>query len=97
MSTPEEKINHGKRLHKEEAAIKRQVEIAKQHGLVDKFNEVSEPHRFAKHHAMDNCVGDPEKFHSSHNPRKDFNELTIQEQRLFQDVDTARDRHSNGL
>jgi hypothetical protein len=31
------------------------------------------------------------------NPRKTFKELTQQEKRLFQDVDTPNDRHSNGL
>jgi len=31
------------------------------------------------------------------NPRKFFNEPTQQEKRLFQDVDTPNDRHSNGL
>jgi hypothetical protein len=31
------------------------------------------------------------------NPRKLWGELTQQEQRMFQDIDTPRDRHSNGL
>jgi hypothetical protein len=31
------------------------------------------------------------------NPRKTLKELTQQEKRLFQDVDTPNDKHSNGL
>jgi hypothetical protein len=31
------------------------------------------------------------------NPRKSFKDLTQQEKRLFQDVDTPYDRHSNGF
>jgi hypothetical protein len=31
------------------------------------------------------------------NPRKTHKELTAQEQRMFQDVEEVRDRHSNGL
>ena len=86
MSSVNDKLSHSKRLHNQETAIKKQVEIAKQHGLVNQRGEVSEPHRFAKHHALDFSVGNPEKYHSSKNPRKEFNELTIQEQRMFQDL-----------
>jgi rubrerythrin len=31
------------------------------------------------------------------NPRKTFNELTIQEKKHFQELEEIRDRHSNGL
>jgi hypothetical protein len=31
------------------------------------------------------------------NPRKLWGELTQQEQRMFQDIDTPRDRRSNGF
>lgn len=89
MSTEHDKIKHSKRLLKDENAVKKQTKIAKSKGA-----DVSQPHRFAKHHAMD--CGNPGCMLCG-NPRKLFNELTPQEQRLFQDVESARDRGSNGL
>jgi hypothetical protein len=89
MSTEQDKFNHSKRLQKDENAVKKQVKIAKEHGI-----PVTEPHRLEKHHAMD--CGNP-KCVMCGNPRKTFKELTAQEKRLFQDVDTPNDRHSNGL
>lgn len=89
MSTEQDKFKHSKRLLKDENAIKKQTKIAKEHGM-----DVKEPHKFNKHHAM-NC-GSPECMLCS-NPRKTFKELTTQEQRLFQDVESVRDRHGNGL
>lgn len=89
MSTDQDKFKHSKRLLKDENAIKKQTKIAKEHGM-----DVKEPHKFNKHHAM-NC-GNPECILCA-NPRKTFKELTVQEQRLFQDLDIARDKHSNGL
>jgi hypothetical protein len=76
MSSENDKVKHSKRLHKEEAAIKRQVKIAKEYGV-----PVSEPHKFAKRHAL-NC-GNP-KCVMCANPRKVFNEKTIQEQKFEQ-------------
>jgi hypothetical protein len=89
MSKEQDKIKHSKRLQKDENVIKKQTRIAKAAGL-----EVNEPHKFAKHHAM-NC-GNPKCFMCS-NPRKVFKELTQQEKRLFQDVEKITDKHSNGL
>ena len=89
MGTEQEKFKKSKRLLKDENAVKKQTKIAKEFGV-----PVEEPHKFAKHHAM-NC-GNP-KCHMCGNPRKVFKELTQQEKRLFQDVDTPIDRHSNGL
>ena len=88
MSTEEDKFKHSKRLQKDENAVKKQTKIAKEYGV-----PVKEPHKFAKHHAM-NC-GNP-KCVMCGNPRKTFKELTHQEKRLFQDVDTPNDKHSNG-
>jgi ribonucleotide reductase beta subunit family protein with ferritin-like domain len=95
MSTEQDKFNHSKRLQKDENAIKKQVKIAKEH-RVNEYNpgELQEPHRYHKHHAMD--CGNPKCVMCS-NPRKTFKELTQQEKRLFQDVDTPNDRHSNGF
>ena len=89
MSKEQDKIKHSKRLLKDENAVKKQTKIAKDFGI-----PVTEPHKFAKHHAM-NC-GNPKCFMCS-NPRKVFKELTQQEKRLFQDVEKITDKHSNGL
>ena len=89
MSTEQDKFKHSKRLLKDENAVKKQTKIAKSAG-----SDISEPHRFAKSHAM-NC-GNPNCVMCG-NPRKTFKELTQQEKRLFQDVDTPNDKHSNGL
>ena len=89
MSNDTDKFKHSKRLLKDENAIKKQTKIAKEFGV-----PVDEPHKFAKLHAM-NC-GNPNCVMCG-NPRKTFKELTSQEKRLFQDVDTPNDKHSNGL
>ena len=89
MSTEQDKFKHSKRLLKDENAVKKQTKIAKTFGV-----PVKEPHKFAKHHAM-NC-GNPNCVMCG-NPRKTFKELTQQEKRLFQDVEKPTDKHSNGL
>ena len=89
MSTEQDKFKHSKRLLKDDNAIKKQAKIAKDFGL-----DIKEPHKFAKHHAM-NC-GNPRCVMCA-NPRKTFKELTHQEKRMFQDLDSENDRHSNGL
>ena len=89
MSKEQDKIKHSKRLLKDENAVKKQTKIAKDFGI-----PVTEPHKFAKHHAM-NC-GNP-KCVMCANPRKTFKELTQQEKRMSQDVEKITDKHSNGL
>ena len=89
MRTPQERVKKNLRMQRDENAIKKQVKIARTHGM-----NVKEPHKFAKHHAMD--CGQPGCVLCG-NPRKTFNELTTQEKRLFQDVEQPRDKHSNGL
>ncbi len=89
MSNAEEKIKNSKRRHNDDVAVKRQLRIAKEYGIA-----VKEPHKFAKHHAL-NC-GNPKCIMCS-NPRKLFKELTSQEKRMFQDIDSPNDKHSNGL
>ena len=89
MSKEQHKIKHSKRLQKDENAVKKQAKIAKEFGI-----PVEEPHKFVKHHAM-NC-GNP-KCVMCGNPRKMFKELTQQEKRLFQDIDSSNGKHSNGL
>lgn len=94
ISTEQDKFKKSKRLLKDENAVAKQVKIAKAHGLTDKDKVVKEPHRLAKHHAM-NC-GQPGCMLCG-NPRKIFKEPTTQEKRLFQDVEKVTDRHSNGI
>jgi len=94
MSKEEDKFKKSKRIQKDENAVTKQVKIAKAHGLTDKDKAVKEPHRLAKHHAMD--CGNPHCFLCG-NPRKTHKDkLTVQEKKLFQDAETYRDRHSNG-
>jgi hypothetical protein len=89
MSTEQDKYKNSRRRLKDENAVKKQTKIAKSAG-----SDISEPHRFAKRHAMNcgnsNCV-------MCGNPRKTFKELTQQEKRLFQDTEKITDKHSNGL
>ena len=88
------KFKNSQRRHKTDVAIARQVKIARSHGTFNQQN-IKQPHRLAKHHAMD--CGNPMCYLCG-NPRKTHkNRLTAQEQRLFQDLETKRDRHSNGL
>lgn len=88
MSTAEDKFKHSKRLLKDDNAIKKQVKIAKAHGI-----PVTEPHRLAKHHALD--CGNPKCLvcHSE----KVFNKPTIQEKRFTQDVEHRPNKHGKGI
>jgi len=78
MSNEQDKLKHGTRLHRAWNAIKKQLRIAKAHG-----NPTDQPHRYAKHHAMDcgqpHCTmcGNPR--HNKANKGKD--KLTTQEKR----------------
>lgn len=99
MNTNQNKIKTSTRRHHDETAIKRQVKIAKQHGM--KFNDefIKQPHRLSKHHAMD--CGNPGCMLCS-NPRrnklfKTKDSLTAQERRMYQDTDVPNDKRSNGL
>jgi hypothetical protein len=89
------KFINSQRRHRDTNAVKRQVRIAKQHGLGFYDKAIKEPHRLAKHHAMD--CGNPECYLCG-NPRKTHKDkLTAQEKRLFQDTEKITDKHSNGL
>ena len=98
MSNEQAKFLNSRRRHKNDVAIARQVRIAKQHGLGFQDKHIKEPHRHAKHHAMD--CGNP-KCMLCGNPRRNAwfkkDRLTAQEKRLFQDTDRTTDKHSNGL
>jgi len=78
MSNDQDKTKHGNRIHRAWTAIKRQLRIAKSYGKT-----VEEPHRYAKHHAMDcgvpNC---PMCSSPRHNKTvKGSERLTVQERR----------------
>ena len=89
------KFLNSQRRHRDEIAVKKQVKIAKAHGLSNKDKVIKEPHRLAKHHAMDCGIsGCP----LCSNPRRSHKDtLTAQEKRMFQDVEKTTDKHSNGL
>ena len=88
------KFINSQRRFRDETAVKRQVKIAKAHGLTNKDKAIKEPHRMAKHHAMD--CGQPGCMLCG-NPRKIFKERTQQEKRMYQDTEKVTDKHSNGL
>lgn len=83
MSNEQDKSKHSRRMQQDDSAVKKQVDIAKQHGV-----PIEDPHKFAKRHATNcgnsNCV-------MCGNPRKVWGEKTIQEQRANQDVDSGND------
>ena len=89
------KFLNSQRRHRDELAVKKQVKIAKAHGLSNKDKVVKEPHRLAKHHAMD--CGNPQCPLCGNPRRSHKDKLTAQEKRLFQDVEKTTDKHSNGL
>jgi hypothetical protein len=96
MSKEEDKFKKSKRILKDENAVKKQVKIAKEHNHVkDEYNpKMDQPHRFAKHHAMD--CGNPHCFLCGNPRRTHKDKLTVQEKKMFQDAEARRDRHSNG-
>jgi hypothetical protein len=94
MSNDLARYLNSKRRHKTDVAISRQVKIARSHNTYNQAN-LKQPHRLAKHHAMD--CGNPGCFLCG-NPRKTHKDrLTTQEKRLFQDLEQIKDKHSNGL
>ena len=82
MSSENTKAKVSRRIHQTESHVAKQVKIAKQHGLSAKDKTIKQPHRLAKHNALDcgqtGCV-------LCGNPRKLFGELTIQERRFYQE------------
>ena len=77
MSDVETKERHSKRIHRTSSAIAKQVKIAKSAGF-----DVREPHKFAKHHALDCGVANCPMCSSA---RKLRGERSIQEKRFYQD------------
>ena len=77
MSDPEARNKKAKRLHRTANVIKKQMRIAKAFGL---NHLLKQPHRLAKHHALD--CGNP-KCQVCHS-EKIFNKPTLQEKRFVQ-------------
>jgi hypothetical protein len=97
MSNEQAKYLNSKRRHKTDVAIARQLKIAKRShipGTIDSPS-VKQPHRLAKHRAMD--CGNPQCFMCGNPRRTHKDRLTNQEKRMLQDIETVRDRHSNGV
>jgi hypothetical protein len=87
MSNELAKYLNSRRRFRDLTAIKKQEKIAKQHKHIKtEYNpKLDQPHRYAKHHAMD--CGNPKCFVCS-NPRKSHKDkLTYQEKKLFQNID----------
>lgn len=99
MSDDLDKFKNSRRRLNDENAINKQMRIAKGYGYhklsssMSKLPFMTQPHRHSKT-KMFNC-GDP-KCYMCGNPRKFFGEKTMQEKRFEQNVDTVRDKHSNG-
>lgn len=89
MGDFDDKFKNSKRRHKDEAAINRQVKIAKEYNF-----PIKDTGRYAKMHATNcgdsNCV-------MCGNPRKFFSELTVQEQKFEQAQAPMRNKRSNGV
>lgn len=94
MSDSKDKFKHSRRMLQEENAIKKQSKILKNTLIVGENKDLKEPHRLAKKHAMD--CGNPQ-CPVCGNPRKTHKQITVQEKKLFQDLDLIRDKKSNGL
>lgn len=91
MSREEDKNKHNTRMHRAWRAIKKQLGIIKSNkhfGDASRRIDEAQPHRLAKHHAMDcgqpDCLycGNPR--HNKFNKGKD--KLTIQERRANQKI-----------
>jgi len=93
MSTEADKLKHSRRLLKDDNAINKQLKIVKEMGHMGHTKFIKEPHRLAKHHALD--CGNPKCLicHSE----KVFGEKTLKERKFDQDIDHPRDKRSNGL
>lgn len=79
MSDSDSRILRSRRIHKDETAVQKQVEIAKSHSM-----RVETPHKFVKKHwancGKTNCL-------MCMNPRKAFGEDTFQERKLKQNIE----------
>ena len=96
MSSEAEKKRVSKRRLKDDNAVRKQVKIAKAYNHTKYLDE---PHRLAKHHAMDcgtpGCMLCGNRRHNKALKTKD--QLSIQERKFFQDVEHKKSKKGNGL
>jgi hypothetical protein len=99
MAQPTDKSVRGRRIQQKHRHIARQMAIRKAHafnfggpGVV--VGDSNNPHRYHKVSGM--TCGNSNCF-ACGNPRKFFDERTVQEQREMQDVELTRNKHSNGI
>jgi hypothetical protein len=95
MSNDIEKVVHSRRIQQKNRHIARQVRIRQAHkfDIPTKDGLIEKPHRYHKLSGV--TCGNSNCFMCG-NPRKFFNESTMQEKRQMQDVEQIRNRHSNG-
>jgi calcineurin-like phosphoesterase family protein len=97
MGNQVERYKHSRRMHRKLAYIDRQMGIRKViFGNRDPGNTLIKdevPHRY---HKLSGMTCGSSRCIMCGNPRKFFDERTMQEQRAMQDVDHIRNRHSNG-
>jgi hypothetical protein len=98
MSQPTDKSIRGRRLLQKNRHIARQMSIRRAHAFTNYgtpgIPAHESPHRYHKVSGV--TCGDSNCFMCG-NPRKFFDERTMQEQRQMQDVESIRNRHSNGI
>ena len=86
MSDQEQKDKRSRRQHQEQSAIKKQLKIANQHKIPGTISEIdNEPHRLAKHHAMD--CGNPDCALCG-NPRHIHKQGTTKQEKSFEQTKT---------
>lgn len=96
MSDMTDKIKNSLRRHRDNVAIKKQLSIAKQHGMHNYNSDVvKQPHRMAKHHAMD--CGNPGCMMCGNPRHHSKDSLTVQEKRFYQDTENVKNLSGNQL
>jgi hypothetical protein len=99
MGNQVERYKHSRRMHRKLAYIDRQMGIRKV--IFSNRDPLSgntlggddSPHRY---HKLSGMTCGSSRCIMCGNPRKFFDERTMQEQRAMQDVEQVRNRHSNG-
>ena len=98
MAQPTDKSVRGRRLQQKNRHIARQMSIRRAHAFSNYGTPGvaahESPHRY--HKVSGTTCGDSNCVMCG-NPRKFFNERTMQEQRQMQDVEQVRNKHSNGI
>lgn len=98
MAKEVDRYKHSRRLHRKLAHMERQMGIRKKifhrDPLTGKTVGSDEsPHRY---HKLSGMTCGSSHCYMCGNPRKFFDERTMQEQRAMQDMEQVRNRHSNG-